>query len=107
MERKVWTKVREEVESSGFGGMRVLSTGHTSGERLKQLTGVAAILRFPMEELIESDLPNPPDYKKWLEELVLMIRKIGMNSVVLYRTSITNLYACSFISKCFYKGICC
>jgi len=26
-------------------------------------------LRFPMEELIESDLPNPPDYKKWLEEL--------------------------------------
>lgn len=69
VERKVWTKVREEVESSGFGDTRVLSTGHTSGERLKQLTGVAAILRFPMEELIESDLPNPPDYKKWLEEL--------------------------------------
>ena len=69
VERKVWTKVREEVERSGFGDARVLSTGHKSGERLKQLTGVAAILRFPMEELIESDLPNPPDYKKWLEEL--------------------------------------
>jgi protein pelota len=69
IERKLWTKVREEVENSGFGSARVFSTGHESGERLKQLTGVAAILRFPMEELIESELPNPPDFKKWLEEL--------------------------------------
>jgi len=22
-----------------------------------------------MEELVESELPNPPDYKKWLEDL--------------------------------------
>jgi protein pelota len=69
IERKLWTKVREDVENSGFGSARVFSTGHESGERLKQLTGVAAILRFPMEELVESELPNPPDYKKWLEDL--------------------------------------
>ena len=68
VERKVWTKVREEVESSGFGDTSAINRT-CKRERLKQLTGVAAILRFPMEELIESDLPNPPDYKKWLEEL--------------------------------------
>lgn len=68
IERKLWTKVRERVENSGFGSARIFSTGHESGERLKQLTGVAAILRFPMENLIEQEL-EPPDYAKWLIEI--------------------------------------
>ena len=43
-------KVRE------FGGTaKIFSSMHVSGEQLEQFTGLCAILRFPMEELEDSD----------------------------------------------------
>ena len=37
------------------GDVKIFSSLHVSGERLRLLTGVAAILRFPCPELDEDD----------------------------------------------------
>ena len=37
------------------GTAKIFSSMHVSGEQLEQLTGLCAILRFPMEELEDSD----------------------------------------------------
>ena len=40
-----------------FGGeVRIFSSLHPSGEQLGQLTGLCAILRFPMPELEDEDV---------------------------------------------------
>lgn len=41
------------------GQALVFSSMHVSGEQLAQLTGVAAILRFPLEELADTDIDAP------------------------------------------------
>ncbi|XP_055388176.1 protein pelota [Condylostylus longicornis] len=52
--RKEYVNLVESVRESG-GEVKIFSSMHISGEQLAQLTGVAAILRFPMPELEESD----------------------------------------------------
>ena len=45
-----------------FGGeVKTFSSLHVSGEQLDQLTGLCAILRFPMEELEEEDSDDDTD----------------------------------------------
>ena len=41
------------------GEALVFSSMHVSGEQLAQLTGIAAILRFPLEELADTELGAP------------------------------------------------
>lgn len=52
--RKEYVQLVDSVRDSG-GEVKIFSSMHVSGEQLAQLTGVAAILRFPMPELEESD----------------------------------------------------
>lgn len=48
--RKEYVKLVESARDSG-GDVKIFSSLHVSGEQLEQLTGIAAILRFPMPEL--------------------------------------------------------
>ncbi|KAG4073089.1 hypothetical protein HA402_009508 [Bradysia odoriphaga] len=52
--RKEYVNLVESVRDSG-GEAKIFSSMHISGEQLSQLTGVAAILRFPMPELEDDD----------------------------------------------------
>ncbi len=42
-----------------IGEALVFSSMHVSGEQLAQLSGIAAVLRFPLEELADTDLEAP------------------------------------------------
>ncbi|XP_046686902.1 protein pelota-like [Homalodisca vitripennis] len=53
-ERKRYVSLVDSVRDSG-GDVKVFSSMHVSGEQLMQLTGVAAILRFPMPDLDDED----------------------------------------------------
>ncbi|XP_018335801.1 protein pelota isoform X1 [Agrilus planipennis] len=53
-QRKEYVRLVDTVREMG-GEVRIFSSMHISGEQLDQLTGVAAILRFPMPELEEDD----------------------------------------------------
>jgi protein pelota len=53
--RKKYVKLVEEVEAVGGGRALVFSSAHSSGEQLNQLTGIAAILRFPLPELEDQE----------------------------------------------------
>ncbi|KAL1452797.1 hypothetical protein WDU94_006992 [Cyamophila willieti] len=53
-ERKKYVSLVDSVRENG-GEVRLFSSMHVSGEQLGQLTGVAAILRFPMGELEDLD----------------------------------------------------
>ncbi|XP_076549213.1 pelota mRNA surveillance and ribosome rescue factor [Osmia lignaria lignaria] len=48
--RKEYVEIVENVRESG-GEVKIFSSLHVSGEQLDQITGIAAILRFPMPEL--------------------------------------------------------
>jgi len=50
IQRKEYVKLHDDVIDAG-GDVKIFSSMHVSGEQLAQLTGVAAILRFPMPEL--------------------------------------------------------
>ncbi|XP_037090933.1 LOW QUALITY PROTEIN: protein pelota-like [Pollicipes pollicipes] len=52
-ERKKYVALVDSVREYG-GDVKIFSSLHISGEQLEQLTGVAAVLRYPMPE-IESD----------------------------------------------------
>jgi len=52
--RKEYVKLVDSVREAG-GEVKIFSSMHISGEQLDQLTGVAAILRFPMPELDEDE----------------------------------------------------
>ncbi|GFT04209.1 protein pelota homolog [Nephila pilipes] len=52
--RKSFVELVDSVRESG-GEVKMFSSLHPSGEQLDQLSGVAAILRFPMEELDEEE----------------------------------------------------
>lgn len=52
-ERRKWVGVVEDIRKGG-GEVLIFSSIHESGKQLDQLTGVAAILKFPLPEL-ESD----------------------------------------------------
>jgi protein pelota len=49
--RQQWVQMTEEVEAAG-GRVFVFSSMHLSGTQLKNISGVAALLRFPMPEIV-------------------------------------------------------
>lgn len=53
-QRKRYVELVDSVRDSG-GDVKVFSSLHVSGEQLDQLTGIAALLRFPMPELEDED----------------------------------------------------
>lgn len=53
-QRKRYVKLVDSVREFG-GEVKIFSSLHVSGEQLDQLTGVAALLRFPMPELEDED----------------------------------------------------
>ncbi len=54
-QRKAWAALVEGVAAAG-GEALVFSAAHASGEQLNQLSGVAAVLRFPLPELEDAEL---------------------------------------------------
>lgn len=60
--RKEYVNLVDSVRDSG-GEVKIFSSMHISGEQLSQLTGVAAILRFPMPELEEDSEGEDDDDK--------------------------------------------
>ncbi|XP_053987891.1 protein pelota [Hylaeus volcanicus] len=59
--RKEYVEIVENVRDSG-GDVKIFSSLHVSGEQLEQVTGIAAVLRFPMPELEdESDGESDSD----------------------------------------------
>ncbi|VVC92657.1 unnamed protein product [Leptidea sinapis] len=58
--RKEYIELVDSARDNG-ADVRIFSSMHVSGEQLDQLTGVAAILRFPMPELEESEGENNSD----------------------------------------------
>lgn len=52
--RKRYVQLVESVKENG-GDVRVFSSLHVSGEQLGQLSGVAAILRFPMPDIADDE----------------------------------------------------
>ena len=48
--RKKFVKIVDDVREFG-GDVKIFSSMHVSGEQLEQLTGLCAMLRFPMQEL--------------------------------------------------------
>ena len=57
--RKRSAALVDEVEAGG-GRALVFSGAHVSGEQLNQLTGVAAVLRFPLPELEDMEFEAEP-----------------------------------------------
>ncbi|XP_068230019.1 protein pelota-like [Palaemon carinicauda] len=53
-ERRRYVQLVDSVKENG-GDVKIFSSLHVSGEQLDQMTGVAAILRFPMPEIDEED----------------------------------------------------
>eukprot|EP00899_Mesostigma_viride_P023423 jgi/Mesvir1/4265/Mv22226-RA.1 len=53
--RRKYVDLVESVKASG-GDVHIFSSAHPSGEQLQQLTGIAAILRFPLPELEDAEL---------------------------------------------------
>jgi protein pelota len=59
--RRRYAALAAEVEAGG-GKALVFSAAHASGEQLGQLTGIAAILRFPLPELEDQEFdPDEPE----------------------------------------------
>jgi protein pelota len=56
-QRKKFVTLVDNVRSFG-GEVKLFSSMHVSGEQLDQLTGVCATLRFPMQELDDSDVED-------------------------------------------------
>lgn len=52
--RRKYVDLVESVRANG-GIVRLFSSLHVSGEKLGQISGIAAILRFPMPEIDEAD----------------------------------------------------
>lgn len=56
-ERKKYVSIVDKVKENN-GQVKIFSSLHVSGEQLMQLTGIAAILRFPMSELEDDELDD-------------------------------------------------
>ena len=50
--------VLPDCDCAGGGGVHVFSGMHASGEQLNQLTGIAAILRFPLPDLEDAEFED-------------------------------------------------
>ncbi|POM62812.1 MRNA surveillance protein pelota [Phytophthora palmivora] len=58
--RRKYVDLVESVRDNG-GTVRLFSSLHVSGEKLGQVSGIAAILRFPMPEIDEEDQDDESD----------------------------------------------
>jgi protein pelota len=56
-ERKKYVNIVDRVRENN-GTVKIFSSLHVSGEQLMQLTGIAAILRFPMPDIEEDELTD-------------------------------------------------
>ena len=59
-ERKRYVALTDSVRENG-GEVRLFSSLHVTGEQLDSLTGVAAILRFPLPDLEDEELSSSDD----------------------------------------------
>nr|ACI69315.1 pelota homolog [Salmo salar] len=59
--RKVQTESSTDNVRDNGGTVRIFSSLHVSGEQLTQLSGVAAILRFPIADLSEPEDDSSSD----------------------------------------------
>ena len=59
--RRRWVKLVDTVRDELGGEVRILSSDHESGRRLEALSGVAAILTYPIEDLEDSDHDDQVD----------------------------------------------
>ena len=59
--RRRWVKLVNTVRDDLGGEVRILSSDHESGRRLEALSGIAAILTYPIEDIDESDLEDQVD----------------------------------------------
>lgn len=48
-----------DAVKGGGGEALIFSSMHVSGEQLDKMTGVAALLRFPLPDLEDAELPDP------------------------------------------------
>ena len=55
VQRKAFAALVDGVKGAG-GDALILSGAHVSGEQLDQLSGIAAILRFPLPDLEDAEL---------------------------------------------------
>jgi protein pelota len=53
-QRKRYVQLVDEVAAGG-GAVHVFSGMHASGEQLNQLSGIAAVLRFPLPDLEDQE----------------------------------------------------
>nr|AON96623.1 protein pelota [Bicyclus anynana] len=60
LKRKEYVGLVDSARENG-SDVKIFSSMHVSGEQLDQLTGIAAVLRFPMPELEDSDDENDID----------------------------------------------
>jgi protein pelota len=51
--RRRWVRLVDRVRKEEGGEVRILSSDHESGKRLEGLGGIAAILTYPIEDLLE------------------------------------------------------
>lgn len=58
--RKEYVKLVETVREMG-GTVKIFSSLHNSGEQLGLLSGIAAILRFPIPEIEDEDVDDEDD----------------------------------------------
>lgn len=54
-ERRRWVALVDSVKGGG-GEVHIFSSAHVSGEQLGQISGAAALLRFPLPELEDQEL---------------------------------------------------
>jgi protein pelota len=54
--RRRWVRLVDTVKDEMGGEVRILSSDHESGKRLEALSGIAAILIFPIQEADDSDI---------------------------------------------------
>jgi protein pelota len=59
-QRRKFVRIVDEVKEFG-GDVKIFSSMHVSGEKLEQLTGICAVLRFPMQELDEDSDSSDED----------------------------------------------
>lgn len=64
--RSRYVRLVDSVKENA-GTVRIFSSLHVSGEQLSQLTGIAAILRFPVPELSDQENDSSSEEDEWLQ----------------------------------------
>lgn len=58
--RRRWVRLVDRVRKDEGGEVRILSSDHESGKRLEGLGGIAAILTYPIEDLVDDEDTEAP-----------------------------------------------